>query len=81
MCSIEEERVAVKYRKGFETDPLFFAIWDRIKAKTTYKVNYDTAELIKDAASAVKRMPPVKAPSIRSTKTTMLLNDSGVQAE
>ena len=77
----KRERVAVKYRKGFETDPLFFAIWDRIKAKTTYKVNYDTAELIKDAASAVKRMPPVKAPSIRSTKTTMLLNDSGVQAE
>lgn len=77
----KRERVAVKYRKGFEADPLFLAIWDRIKAKTTYKVNYDTAELIKDAASAVKRMPPVKAPSIRSTKTTMLLNDSGVQAE
>ena len=35
----KRERVAVKYRKGFETDPLFFAIWDRIKAKTTYKVN------------------------------------------
>lgn len=77
----KKERVAVKYRKGFEADPLFLAIWDRIKAKTTYKVNYDTAELIKGAASAVKGMPPVKAPSIRSTKTMMLLNDSGVQAE
>ena len=33
----KRERVAVKYRKGFEADPLFLAIWDRIKAKTTEK--------------------------------------------
>lgn len=74
----KRERTAIKYRKGFEADPHFLEIWERIKAKTTYRVNYDTSELITLAAKAVRDLPEIKAPSIRSTKIGITMTDEGV---
>jgi len=74
----KRERTAIKYRKGFEADPHFLEIWERIKAKTTYRVNYDTSELITLAAKAVRNLPEIKAPSIRSTKIGITMTDEGV---
>ena len=74
----KRKRVAVRYRKGFEADPLFLEIWDKLKAKTTYRVNYNTEELIRNAAKAVKEMPRIVAPSIRSVKTEVVITDDGV---
>jgi type III restriction enzyme len=33
------ERTAIKYRKGFEVDPRFLEIWEKLKKKTTYRVD------------------------------------------
>ena len=44
----------VKYRKGFELDDKFKEIWNRINYKTTYRVEYGTAALIRKAAKAVE---------------------------
>lgn len=74
----KRERTAIKYRKGFEADPKFLEIWERIKTKTTYRVNYDTQELITLAAKVVKDLPEIKAPSIRSTKIGITMTDEGV---
>ena len=74
----KKERTAITYRKGFEADPRFLEIWERIKTKTTYRVNYDTQELITLAAKAVKELPEIKAPSIRSTKIGITMTDEGV---
>lgn len=74
----KRDRKPVKYRKGFEADPLFLEIWDRIKAKTTYRVNYSTADLIRNAAKAVREMPRIVAPTIRAVKTEVTLTDDGV---
>ena len=74
----KRDRKPVKYRKGFGADPLFLEIWDRIKAKTTYRVNYSTADLICNAAKAVREMPRIVAPTIRAVKTEVALTDEGV---
>ncbi|MCI7338241.1 MAG: DEAD/DEAH box helicase family protein [Bacteroidales bacterium] len=74
----KRDRKLVKFRKGFEADPLFLEIWDRIKAKTTYRVNYSTVDLIRNAAKAVREMPHIVAPTIRAVKTEVALTDKGV---
>lgn len=68
-------------RKGFEADPKFLQIWDKIKFHTKYNVNYDTAELITKAAKAVNGMDETKKPSIRSTKKRILISDEGVEGQ
>lgn len=74
----KRERMAIKYRKGFEADPKFLAIWENLKKKTTYRVDYKTDELIVLAAKAIKDLPEIKAPSIRSTKVQISMTDEGV---
>lgn len=74
----KRDRVTVKYKKGFEADPLFLAIWEKLKTKTTYRVNYDTATLIEKASKAIKQLPNITAPAIRSVKTEVVINEEGV---
>ena len=75
----KRERTAIKYRKGFEADPKFLEIWEQIKKKTTYRVDYDTQDLIVSASKAIKELPKIKAPSIRSTKVSINMTDKGVE--
>lgn len=73
-----KDRTKIKYRKGFEADPRFLEIWEKLKKKTTYRVDYDTNDLIVVASKAVKDLPEIKAPSIRSTKVSVQMTDEGV---
>jgi len=75
----KRERTPIKYRKGFEADPKFLEIWEKLKKRTTYRVDYVTADLITAAAKAVKELPEIKAPSIRSTKVSVTMTDEGVE--
>jgi type III restriction enzyme len=77
----KRERTAVKYRKGFEVDPKFLEIWDQLKKKTTYRVDYDTKDLIISASNELKQLPKIKAPSIRSTKVKIGMTYEGVDTE
>ena len=74
----KRERTAIKYRKGFEADPRFLEIWEKLKKKTSYRVDYKTDELITFATKAIKDLPEIKAPSIRSTKVQIEMTDQGV---
>lgn len=71
----------VNLRKGFEADPMFLQIWDKIKFHTKYSVNYETAELITLAAKAVKDMDETKKPSIRSTKKKVVITVEGIEGQ
>ncbi|MEM4711407.1 MAG: DEAD/DEAH box helicase family protein [Candidatus Woesearchaeota archaeon] len=64
----KRQRVKIEYRKGFEADTKFLEIWEKIKHKTRYSVEYDTNELIKKAAKNISQLPKVNLPSIRLTK-------------
>ena len=77
----KRDRVSVRYRKGFEADPMFLAIWEKLKTKTTYRVRYDTDTLIERASAEIHDMPPIKAPAIRSVKTEIKISDTGISGE
>jgi type III restriction enzyme len=74
----KRERTEIKYRKGFEADPKFLEIWEKIKKKTTYRVDYATNDLIVVASKAIKGITDIKAPSIRSTKVSVTMTDEGI---
>ena len=74
-------RAAVEYRKGFELDEKFKDIWDRIKHHTSYKVKYNTDELIRKAIKDVEQMPQIKKALISTTKTALQFDEFGIVAE
>lgn len=77
----KNDKKKVNYRKGFEADPKFLQIWEKIRFQTKYSVDYDTQKLITIAANAVSKMDETKKPTIRSTKKRVLITDEGVSGQ
>ena len=77
----KNDKKKVNFRKGFEADPMFLQIWEKIRFQTRYSVNYNTEKLITLAANAVSKMDETKRPTIRSTKKKVLITDEGVSGQ
>ena len=52
------------FKKAVELSPEFIELWNRIKPRTTYRVEFDTKVLIVMAVNAIKNMPRIDAPKI-----------------
>ena len=75
----KKQRIKAEYRKGFHLDDDFKAIWDKIKYKTKYRVNYDTDRLIGKCVKVIKKIEPTKPPVVRSRKTSLNITSQGVE--
>lgn len=75
------DKVSVKLKKGYDTDERFRALWEKIHQKTTYRVEYATIDLIKEAAKNVRKMPAVAAPRIIAQRTEVVMDTHGVRGE
>jgi len=63
----EKQEGPNRLRKEVQLSPEFKALWDRIKPKTMYRVEFDTDELVQRAVATIKKMPKIEAAKIRVT--------------
>jgi len=79
MIKNERDKVTVRLRKGFDTDPQFLALWERIRTRTRYSVTYKTEELVAKAASRIKaKMPTIERPKVALTRADIDVSSGGV---
>jgi type III restriction enzyme len=62
-------RDKVLLKKNWQLDQNFVDLWERIKYKTEYNVDYDTSVLIRNTSSTIKVMPSIPKPQIQRIKT------------
>jgi len=62
-------REKISLKKNWQLDQNFIDLWERIKHKTEYHVNYDTNDLIRNASTSIKTMPTISKPQIQRIKT------------
>ena len=67
-----------KLKKEAVLSPEFQALWDRIKPKTTYRVEFETDKLVGHAVDALKRMSHIEKPSIRVNAGQLAVEKGGV---
>ncbi|MCD7779780.1 MAG: hypothetical protein LUH05_03825, partial [Candidatus Gastranaerophilales bacterium] len=72
------KEVAVKLKKQVILSPEFNELWDKIKQKTTYRVNFDSETLIKNCVRELKDMPPIPKAKLVSATAEIGLENSGV---
>jgi type III restriction enzyme len=77
----KRDRKKVTLRKGYHLDENFLALWNKIKQKTTYRINYDSKELIKQSAKGISEMSPIQRPRIRAERTRMLMTERGIEGQ
>jgi type III restriction enzyme len=75
----KRDRRKVGLRKGWQLNEDFRQLWDRIKYKTRYRVEFETAELVALAAKLLKDEPDVSAPQIAVSRSQVTFTAQGVE--
>ncbi len=76
-----DDRQTIRTREAVLQSDEFKALWDRIKYKTTYRVEFDNLKLIKDCAEAIQNCPPVTKTRAQFRKADIAIGKGGVTAE
>ena len=76
----EKQQGPNKLKKEVLLTPEFQALWERIKPRTTYRVEFATELLIGRCAQEIKRMPEVKVPKVITTTGALHVTHGGVEA-
>lgn len=75
-----DERRQVKSRQAVLHGADFRALWDRIKHKTTYRVQFDNEALLKTCIKALADAPPIPRARLQWRKADLAIGRSGVSA-
>ncbi len=75
-----DNRKPISVRKSVLLSPEFKALWDRIKHKTTYRVQFDNEKLIERCIEALDNAPPVSKTRLQWKKAGMAIGKAGVDA-
>jgi type III restriction enzyme len=60
----EKDERKNKLRKEIVASPEFEALWNKIKPRTTYRVEFTTSDLVARVVTAIKKMSKIEAPKI-----------------
>ena len=69
-----------KLKKEVQLSREFKALWDGIKPRTTYRVEFETEALVSRAVAAIKRMERIEVPVIRVSTGQLDVKRGGVAA-
>jgi type III restriction enzyme len=69
-----------RLRKEVTITPEFQALWNHIKPKTTYRVEFSTEELVRNAVAGIKKMEAVEKPRVRVIAGKLSVEKGGVDA-
>lgn len=75
-----DERKQIRTRQAVLESEEFKALWDRIKHKTTYRVQFDNEALVQKCTDAVMTAPPISKTRLQWRKADISIGKSGVDA-
>ena len=75
-----DERKRVRPRQAVLQGAEFKELWDRIKHKTTYRVQFDNDGLIAQCTRALQDAPPIPRTRLQWRKADIAIGQAGVQA-
>ncbi len=75
-----DDRKQVKTRQAVLHSADFKALWDRIKHKTTYRVQFDNEALLAACIKATKDAPPIAKTRLQWRKADLAIGRAGVEA-
>jgi type III restriction enzyme len=66
------------FKKGVNLDPAFLSLWNRIKGRTTYSVEYDTNTLVANVVKSIKAMDKIQPVKVQVTEAGLGLLKAGI---
>ncbi|MBD3360367.1 DEAD/DEAH box helicase [Candidatus Peregrinibacteria bacterium] len=76
----KKERRKVQLKKGYQLDSNFKDLWERIKHRTRYSVDYDTEELVRESVKLLSEIT-VARPKISNVRVRIEMDEKGLGTE
>lgn len=76
-----DERTVIRTREAVLESDEFKALWERVKYKTTYRVEFDNLKLINNCAEAIRSCPPITKTRAQFRKADIAIGKGGVTAD
>lgn len=76
-----DERKSVRTRQAVLHSEEFQALWNRIKHKTTYRVQFDNEKLVTACIKAIRECPPITKTRVQIRKADLAIGRGGVSSE
>lgn len=75
-----DKREKVRTRRAVLHGEDFKALWERIRTRTTYRVQFDNARLVDECTRALREAPPVTRARLHWRKADLEIGKSGIEA-
>jgi len=75
-----DERRQVRPRQAILHSPEFKALWDRIKHKTTYRVEFDNEKLVESCIKALRDARAIPKTRLQWRKADLAIGKAGIEA-
>lgn len=75
-----DQRRQVRPRQAVLRSPEFKSLWDRIKHKTTYRVQFDNKKLVETCIEALRNAPAIPKTRLQWRKADIAIGKAGVEA-
>lgn len=75
------DRHTLKFKKEVHLSDDFRVLWEKIKHRTRYRVQFDTAELVEEAKRRIKSLEEIKLTRIAMTRAELDIAKAGVSFE
>ena len=76
-----DERIQVKTRQAILHGEEFQSLWNRIKHKTTYRVQFDNEKLVAECTKAIRECPPISKTRMQIRKADLAIGRGGVSTD
>ena len=76
-----DERLTISTREAILGGEEFKALWDRIKHRTTYRVEFDNDKLIENCATAIRESAPIIKTRAQFRKADIAIGKGGVEGK
>ncbi|ABA59372.1 Type III restriction enzyme, res subunit [Nitrosococcus oceani ATCC 19707] len=73
-----DDRKIIRTREAVLESDEFRLLWERIKYKTTYRVEFDNLKLLNDCADAIRSCPPITKTRAQFRKADIAIGKGGV---
>lgn len=73
-----DDRRTIRTREAVLESDEFRSLWERIKYKTTYRVEFDNLKLLNDCAEAIRKCPPITKTRAQFRKADIAIGKGGL---
>ena len=77
----KDDKKRVKVNKQILDSPEFKELWDRVKFKTTFSVDFDSNSLVKECINSIDEKLNIQRGKLHYTKSTITMSIGGVEVD